>query len=153
MTTQDYLDAIGDYFGEPRVALVLKHLGIEKTPKKPRGERSVNFSSESLGVEIAFTDEGSLDVPNPRYPEGALVLSSVRFYGPGSREFKQYTGRLPHELSFDMRLADVSKLLGAPAFSNEFIGTYRWDLQHHCIFVDCEVGKKVTQICVQLPVA
>jgi hypothetical protein len=153
MTTQYYLDAIGDYLGEPRVASVLKHLGIEKPPKKPRGERSVNFPSAPLGVEIAFTDEGSLDVPNARYPEGALVLSSVRFYGPGSNEFKPYPGTLPYELSFDMRLADVSKRLGAPAFSNEFIGTYRWDLQRHCIFVDCEVGMKITQICVQLPVA
>ena len=153
MKTQDYIDAVGDYFGEPRVATLLKHLGVDKKPKISRGERSTNFVCKPLGVEISFTNESSLDVSNARYPDGAVVLSSVRFYGPGSEEFEQYSESLPHALSFEMGVADVSKRLGNPAFSNEFIGTYRWDLPRHCIFVDCEEGKKITQVCVQLPVA
>lgn len=153
MTTQDYLNAIGDYFGGSCVDFVLNHLGIDETPKIPRGERSANFVAMSLGVEIAFTDEGSLDVPSERYPDGALVLSSVRFHGSGENGFKAYDGSLPHDLSFEMGLGEASRRLGPPAFSNEFIGIYRWDLQNYCVFVDCEVGKKITQICVQLPVA
>ena len=90
---------------------------------------------------------------NPsKYPDGAIVLSSVRFYAEANGAFKKYQGQLPRGIQANMDLKDVARLLGEPFFANDYIGVYRWDGGQHCVFVDCEEGQKITQVCVQLPV-
>ena len=153
MQTQNYIDAIGHYYGEPQIEVLLTHVGAVKQPKIKRGERSANVVNETLGIELAFTHADMLDVVNPsKYPDGAIVLSSVHFYADAYGAFKKYHGELPHGIQTNMGLKDVIKLLGEPSFANEYIGVYRWDRGQHCVFVDCEVGQKITQVGVQLPV-
>lgn len=153
MTSSELMEALGQYDPEPGVIGVLAMMGAPRVPKIKRGERSSNLTNSAHGVEVTFTNSDLLDVPKREYPEGAMVFSSVRFYGDGHAAFKKYVGQLPYGIEFGMKLADVRRLLGKTGFESEDLGLFRWDLTDHCVFVDCGSDQAVNLVTVQLPVA
>ncbi|KAI1695674.1 DNase CdiA [Ditylenchus destructor] len=94
-------------------------LEIVEKPQLPKGDDTAYLVSEQRGVELTFVDERYLDAPPTReYPEGALVLNNVRFYGVAGSRFKRFDGELPHGLAFGQTLDQLKAKLGATTWES-----------------------------------
>lgn len=125
---------------------------MQEKPKIPKGDVDAYVKNHDEGVELTFTDERALDVKAGReYPEGALVLSNIRFYGAPTNDFKIFNGILPMSLSFgDIKEKLLEKLM-SPAWLNSKQSSMRWDFEGYCLFCDFDADQKLDTICIQLP--
>ena len=97
----DHLTSLlGRYFDEPEISGFLSDIGVTAIPKLKRGDSTAIVSNGASGIEVTFRDADALDVKTKVYPEGAPVLSSVRFYGIKTDNFAPYTSQLPVAAAF-----------------------------------------------------
>ena len=155
MTKEDIFAAIGCFFNEAPVTQLLTQFDISEKPRLPRNDDVAYLSDKVKGIEVAFTDASTLDEPFASarsYPEGALVLTSVDFFGRPGRKFAVYQGELPVELRFGMSRKDVEKLLG-PADDEAMDGDIaKWIDGHKCLV--CEFDEDaLTQVSCQMALA
>ncbi|WP_067065001.1 hypothetical protein [Roseateles chitosanitabidus] len=144
---------LGSYHGEPAIAELLTLLGIDAAPRLKRGDSSAFLLKRELGVELTFVRERDLDVPPAReYPEGALVLDNVRFYGPGLKTFQAFGGRMPDGLAFGRTLDDLRGVFGEPAWHCSDLNRARWDREGHAVFAGFDDTGRSDVLAVQLPV-
>lgn len=110
----NYSEKIGLYYGEPLLADLLSQLNISEKPKLERGDDTAYVSNHALGVELTFKDEHALNQPRREYPEGALVLSNMRFYGVPTEGFSVFRGALPRGIQFGATRQQVISAFGTP---------------------------------------
>ncbi|MDI3722975.1 hypothetical protein QK353_13700 [Pseudomonas aeruginosa] len=77
----EYINFLGYYYGEEELNLLLNALAIAEAPVLPRGDTDTYLLKESAGIELTLSDAESLKFPERDYPDGALVLTNVRYYG------------------------------------------------------------------------
>jgi hypothetical protein len=153
MSDHKFISVLGKYFGEAELTSFLAEFEITDKPKLKRGDTTAHLSNESLGVELTFRDADALRVKTRNYPDGALVLSNVRFYGDNSSTYKPFAEPLPLGVVFgDSKSALLSKL-GEPARDNERLKLMRWDLQGFCAFASLSEAGVLETFDIQLPVA
>ncbi|WP_343628426.1 hypothetical protein [Roseateles sp.] len=135
MDFSEIASRLGYYFGEREVSELVNALEIVEKPQLPKGDDTAYLVSEQRGVELTFVDERYLDAPPTReYPEGALVLNNVRFYGVAGSRFKRFDGELPHGLAFGQTLDELKAKLGATTWESSDSDRARWDQPDHLIF-------------------
>lgn len=152
MNNTNYISLLGQYYGEPELATFLTKLGVSKPPKLPRGEADVCVECKAHGVEITFRSEHSLDIAFREYPEGALVLSSILFYGIKYDGYDVCQFSLPLNLLFKMGRDAVTMLLGKHQWENANRTSLRWDRERHCVFAHFDKQGHLERLRVQLPV-
>ncbi|QEI07094.1 hypothetical protein FXN63_15545 [Pigmentiphaga aceris] len=142
---------LGNYHGEDSIERLLDTLGIVDVPKLKRGDEDAYVKNRNAGVELTFTDEDTLDAVPRQYPEHALVLTNIRFYGPGaSKKFENFTAALPSGLIFDMCYQDAVHVLGPEGGNDPDKTLVRWDLPDHVLFADFNDEDKLKVVSVQL---
>lgn len=146
----NYEDLLGQYFGENELSFFLNTFGINKIPKIPKNETSINISVMDKGIEFCFENHDALDVSFRSYPEGAKVLSAIFFYGSENENHKIYTNQLPKNLTFDMHDINVIDVLGTPKKINSGGDSMRWDSQYYCVFAEFDAKKKLIELVIQL---
>jgi hypothetical protein len=154
-TTQNdkFISKLGKYFGETELSLFLTELEITGKPKLKRGESTTHLSNESHGIELTFRDTDTLRVNTRDYPDGALALCNVRFYGTQIGSYQPFVGQLPFGVIFgDSKSALLSKI-GVPAEDDEDLRLLRWDFQGFCAFAKLGKSGDLRVFGVQLPVA
>ncbi len=148
----DLVNLLGRYFGEPEIAQFLSDFNITAVPKLKRGDITVTVSNKESGIEATFRDADALDVQTREYPEGALVLSNVRFYGVETDDFAPYTGPLPLGVTFGASKQKLIDRLGAPARDNLRLRQVRWDFETYCVFARFGDTDDMIIFGIQLPV-
>lgn len=146
--------AIGSHFGEESLRQFLDELRVEGVPKVPKGDDTTFLKKAENGLELTFADERFMTVKLKQYPEGALVLSNVRFYGAGAgaEGFDAYAGELPYGLKFGATLDDLTNALGTPGWKSPNGKRVRWDQDGHAVFATLGEDAKLQILAVQLPV-
>ncbi|WP_431103438.1 hypothetical protein [Roseateles noduli] len=154
MNIDTLLRALGSYFGEASLALFLHSVAVDGAPELPEGDDTTFLKKAEAGLELTFTGEQFMTVKLRKYPEGALVLTNVRFYGAGAgaEDFCPYTGELPYGLDFSATLDDLMKVLGAPGWKGPNGHRFRWDRDGHALFATLGAGGELQILAVQLPV-
>jgi hypothetical protein len=117
---------LGRHSEEDQVRKLLTFFSITTKPKLPRNETDAYASAPLSGIELTFTVESEIQSAE-RYPEGALVLVNVRFYGVATGEFVPYAGELPNGLRFGLSKAELIARMGEPSWTNESLRRFRWD--------------------------
>lgn len=143
---------LGSYYGEPALQSFLADLQISEAPKVPKGETTAFLNRADLGIELTFTDERYLDNPTRAYPEGALVLENIRFYGVQTPDFQVFTGTLPQGLKFGATMKQLGAELGEPDWFDEDLGKARWDRADHAVFVGLDEQGRSDVYALQTPV-
>ena len=133
-----YVRSLGLHLGDTNIEPLLAALEVSQTQKLKRGEEIVNVSKKSLGVEVVFRLESTLPVSHKLYPEGALVLSNVSFYGQPKNGFSIFAGSLPLSLVFGASKKELHEKFGVPAWDDDDLGASRWDFDTGCLFADFE---------------
>lgn len=141
---------LGKYFGEQPIGELLTHFAIAGAPKLKKGEDTAYLSSLERGVELTFVDSESLD-DAAKYPDGALVLGNIRFYGIPGHKFSPYVGGLPAGLKFGETKDDVQLRLGAPNWSGLNGSKLRWNLASVRLIVSFDANGKAEIISLDLP--
>lgn len=117
MQKEEMFVAIGRYFGETEITELMQKLDLIGKPKRKRGEDDAYVMAPDIGIELGFTDEEALEPPlldAREYPDGALVLTNVEFFGRRSGNYIPHSGNLPDGLIFGMTKQEVQNLFGAP---------------------------------------
>lgn len=136
MDLSNVTQLLGAFYPEAQLKQFLGLLGFSEKPQLPRDSTSTHLLRYDLGIEIILTGERYLDKPLRDYPEGALVLENISFYGAKSSEFSQFNGILPHGLQYGLTLKQLSAVFGEPAWFDEELAKARWDLAEYAVFVD-----------------
>jgi len=123
----NYAEKIGLYYGEPQLEDLLSKLNISAKPKLKRGDDTTYLSSHELGVELTFEDADSLSQPRREYPDGALVLSNIRFYGVPTGLFSAFKGTLPRGIQFGTKRQELISALGEPDWAAPSGRKFRWE--------------------------
>jgi hypothetical protein len=92
------------------------------------------LNNHRLGVELTFYPESRVKIRLREYPEGALVLYNIRFYGRKARLFRPFEGQLPLGLQFGASKDSLIKDCGPPDTEIPDLGLMRWDRQCHSLF-------------------
>lgn len=157
----DYVKYLGLYYGEEALEPLLAKWGFKKAPKLEKGDTATYLTSKELGVELCFDDERVVKIPGKEIPEGALVVSNIRFYVKGRAGYKPYQGALCPEITPSSTKPDVRRVLGmpnAPAYSSagellpgENDRIMRWDRADHCFFIAFTSEGEISNLGIQLP--
>lgn len=95
----------------------MRHLKVAGKPEVDDDDGDVGFfSAKTQGIELAFRNEAVLDgrcQAGKTFPEGAMILTNVEFYGCFGSAFDPYTGALPDALVFGMDRRSVEASPGA----------------------------------------
>lgn len=126
MNTVDIENCLGRHSEEDLVRKLMMFFSIATKPKLPRKETDAYASAPASGIELTFTVESEIESAK-HYPEGALVLVNVRFYGVATGEFVPYSGELPKGLRFGSSKTELIARMGEPNWSNESLRRFRWD--------------------------
>jgi len=145
-----YYKFLGKFHGETDIVNLMNEFDITEKPKLPRGDIDAYLTNHKKGIDFTFTDERHLDVKAINYPEGALVLSNIRFNGVADKHYKKYDGTLPEGVSFGMSKLEVIKLMGNPVVGRRNL---RWDREGYCFFAEFDDADKLIEFAIQLPVA
>lgn len=143
---------LGAYFGEEPINNLLRELAVEGSPKLLKGEDTTFLHKSENGLELTLTGERFLTAPLREYPEGAVVLTNIRFYGEGVDGFKAYTGKLPYDLKFGENLTDLTNALGHPGWVSPNGRRFRWDQNGHAVFATLGADARLQMLAIQLPV-
>jgi hypothetical protein len=127
----------------------LDHFSIEGAPKLKKGEDTAYLSNPDRGVELTFVDAESLDDAS-RYPDGALVLANIRFYGIPGHAFSPYGGDLPDGLQFGEAKDELLQRLGTPSWVGMNGTKLRWDNNHVRLIVSLNESNKVEIVSLDL---
>ncbi len=147
----DYEGLIGLYFGESSLAAWLAHLGIRDTPRLERGEDTAYLSNKGLGIELTFEDSESLDEPDREYPDGALVLVNIRFYGTGIGDFSPFDGELPRGLEFGVNQSELVERFGRPDWVSASGKKLSWEKPDCWFQVNLDKDNRVEIVSLQRP--
>jgi hypothetical protein len=159
-----YTKYLGRYFTEKEIYELLNLFSISEEPKISKGDTTGHVSSMKNGIELTFRDEKYLKNKNNTYPEGAAVLSNIRFVGHGTNEFSKYSGKLYETISFESsKKTDLIKAFGYPSDPKykkngklevgEDDSLMRWDKDGYCFFADFDGANKLIEFAIQLPIA
>jgi hypothetical protein len=147
------INYLGFYYGEKELELLFTELAIKAAPKIKRDEITTHSVSKELGVVLTFRRERFLDVQLREYPEGALVLSNILFYGVKNPTCKVWKGKLPYDVTFGQNKDALIKRLGVPEIDDSEMNIMRWDKEGHAVFADMNDDLALEIFSVQLPVA
>ncbi|AHB57783.1 TPA: hypothetical protein ACRND3_006471 [Pseudomonas aeruginosa] len=139
----EYINFLGYYYGEEELNLLLNALAIAEVPVLPRGDTDTYLLKESAGIELTLSDAESLKFSERDYPDGALVLTNVRYYGKKIGEFSIFQGALPYGIKFGQTKPDLISLLGEPEWKNPDESRLRWVRGSHRIHVTLDNDGKV----------
>ncbi|MHA7116290.1 hypothetical protein ACX0KM_19360 [Pseudomonas promysalinigenes] len=142
---------LGTYYGEEKLGNLLKSLNIIEQPILPRGETDTYLSKETAGTELTFSDSESLVSPERDYPDGALVLVNIRYYGREIGKFSIYQGALPYGIKFGLKKPALLTLLGEPEWKNPEESRLRWARENHRVHVTLSHNGEVAVVSVGLP--
>lgn len=148
----DYSQVLGLYFGEPELATWLQEQEIKGTPVLPRGDFDAYLSKATAGIELIFTDSEAVTSPERNYPDGALVLSNISFYGEATDDFSVFTGKLPSGISFDLTSSDLIDKLGTPEWKSPRGNRIRWDMGRYRLHVTLGADNCASIVSVGLPI-
>jgi hypothetical protein len=123
----NYAGKIGLYYGEPQLEDLLLKFHISEKPKLAQGDDTTYLSNRELGLELTFEDADSLEQPFREYPDGALVLSNIRFYGTSSEDFSPFKGELPNGIQFGTKRQELISTLGNPDWTGMLNTKLRWN--------------------------
>jgi hypothetical protein len=161
MTILDYVKYLGLYHGEEALQPLLSQLGLAKAPKLAKGDITTHLSAKALGVELCFRDERFVKIPDKQFPEGALVLSNITFYGEGHSGYKTYADVIFPGITWGSTKPEVLRAFGipnAPSFSTtgellpgEDDWNMRWDRADHCLFFTFTDEGQISDAAIQLP--
>jgi len=146
-----HFEYLGYYYGETKLDSLLAALDINDAPILPRGDTDTYLSNEMTGIELTFSDSESLSTSQRDYPDGALVLVNVRYYGRKIEAFSVYQGRLPYGLTFGLKKSELISLLGAPEWRNPEEIRLRWIRGNHRIHVTLSKNEGAIIVSVGLP--
>lgn len=141
---------LGKYFTEEPIGELLMHFAIAGVPNLKKGDDTAYLSSMERGVELTFVDSESLDGA-AQYPDGALVLGNIRFYGIQGHKFSPYVGELPADLKFGETKDQVQLRLGAPSWSGLNGSKLRWNREGIRLIVSFDDKGKVEIVSLDLP--
>ncbi|MDH0090947.1 hypothetical protein N7373_05775 [Achromobacter mucicolens] len=147
----EYINFLGYYYGEEELNPLLNALAIAEVPVLPRGDTDTYLLKESAGIELTLSDAESLRFPERDYPDGALVLTNVRYYGKKIGEFSIFQGALPCGIKFGQTKADLISLLGEPEWKNDDESRLRWVRGSHRIHVTLDRDGKAIILSGGLP--
>ena len=142
---------LGFYYGEDKLENLLKSFNISEQPTLPRGETDAYLLKEASGIELTFSDSESLNSPERNYPDGALVLVNIRYYGRKIGKFSIYQGALPYGIKFNLKKPVLLTLLGEPEWKNPEESRLRWIRENHRIHVTLSQNEEVAIVSVGLP--
>lgn len=142
---------LGYYYGETNIDTLLAALGINEPPILPRGDNNAHLSNEIKGIELTFSDSESLSTPQRDYPDGALVLANIRFYGRKIEEFSIYQGELPYGIRFGLNKSELISLLGEPEWRNPEENRLRWIRGNHRVHVTLSKSEEAVIVSAGLP--
>ena len=142
---------LGIYSGEANLGDLLKSLNIHEQPILARGETDTYLSKETAGIELTFSDSETLKSPERDYPDGALVLVNIRYYGKQIGQFSIYQGVLPYGIKFGLKKAALLTLLGEPEWKNPQESRLRWIRENHRVHVTLSHNEEVAVVSVGLP--
>lgn len=148
----NYADKIGLYFGEPQVEDLLSQLNISSKPKLKRGDDTTYLSNHELGVELTFKDAESLEQPRREYPDGALVLSNIRFYGVPTGSFSAFKGELPRGIKFGTKRKELLSTLGEPDWTSLSGDKLSWEREVVWLQVNMNDKDEVEIVLLQHPI-
>lgn len=161
MSILNYVKFLGNYYGEQQFNDLLLGFGISKPPKIDRGDITTYLSAKKIGVEFCFRDEKYINNPQKSFPEGALVVSNIRFYGFGVTGYGSYQGAIFSDVTLKSQKKEIIELIGlpnAPKFSEtgeplpgENASVFRWDRSDHCLFFAFSKDGAIRNVAIQLP--
>ena len=118
---------LGKYYDQPDVDTLLSNFEIKEKLKLKKGEVDAYLSSKKHGIEITFSIESSLkERTQTTYPDGALVITNIRFYGVSTSDFDVYQGVLPSGIFFRNSKKELESTLGTSSWRNPILNSYRW---------------------------
>ncbi len=147
-----HFEYLGCYHGETKLDALLAALDINEPPILPRGDTDTYLSNEAAGIELTFSDSASLSAPQRDYPDGALVLVNIRYYGRRLDEFSIYQGNLPYGLTFGLNKYELIALLGEPEWRNPEGFRLRWIRGHHRVHVTVSKSERAIIVSLGLPI-
>ena len=147
----NYISLLGQYFGQPVINTWLTQIEISATPRLKRGDDTAYLSNNSLGIELTFVDSESLTQRQWDYPDGALVLLNIRFYGLNTDDFSVYQGELPFGISFKDKKSDLVAKFGEPNWVNSPGTKLRWDISGCWLLASLNDSDEVEIVSLQLP--
>jgi hypothetical protein len=150
--TTDFVSVLGTYWDEAPLRALLTSLGISGAPRVDRGDKSGFLQADALGIELTFYREEAIKVKLRDYPEGALVLYNVRFYGEKSGTRQPYGDALPFGLRFGASRDSLIQDLGPPDWDGPHIPAMRWDTERYSLFANLRGDGTLASLSVQLPV-
>lgn len=153
MNLSNVTSLLGSYYPEAQLRKFLETLGFSEKPQLPKGSMSTHLIREDLGIEITLTGERYLDNPERTYPEGALVLKNIRFYGAGDPDYSPFYGILPHGLQFGSTLEQIYPLIGKPDWFDEDLAKARWKLSDHAVFANFNKNGQSRVYSFQMPIS
>lgn len=134
-------------------SLILK-LGIKSQHVRlTRGEYSVNFPIHGYGVELVFSEPADFSVAEP-INEGAVIFSTVFFYGDNAHGYSRFEGVLPMNLEFTFSRGEVRQIFGNPEFSSPILPIDRWTWKNLKLAIDfTEDESRIVSVSVGYPKA
>lgn len=157
----DCVNFLGMYWNEPELQPLLDEFAVNKPPKIAKGETDGRLLLKKSGVELIFTDERSVKVPNKNFPEGAMVLSNITFYLTATNGYKVYSGHLPDGIKPNVTKNEVLNAFGLPnnlkysptgqLLPDQDDWIMRWDKQGFVIFFTFTDEGIATDLALQLP--
>lgn len=144
---------LGAFYPEVSLKQFLDGLGFLGIPTLPRDSTSTYLLRHDLGIEITLTGERYLDNPSRVYPEGAIVLENVRFYGAENSSFTKFGDELPHSLQFGLTLKQLSGVLGDSIWFDEELAKARWDFEGYTMAADFDEHGCADVYSFQMPIS
>jgi hypothetical protein len=120
---------LGKDIRSPEVLGFLAAVDPAKTVRRENGE--LRWFSRQAGLQVNAERQG---------------IKTLFFYGEGSDGCRQYAGRLPHALRFDMGFAEMAEAIGQPGAANSEGGQY-WRLDGYTLVASVK-GGRIESFCV-----
>ena len=146
----NFKNFLGRCLAEKPIDDLLVHFAIAKKPKRHKGSDTAYVSNLELGVELTFIDCESLDDASG-YPDGALVLANIRFYGIPNHEFSKYAGDLPEGIQFGETKDEILRRLGEPNWTGMDGAKFRWNQEATRLLVSFDDEDRVDIVSLDLP--
>ncbi|WP_449432743.1 hypothetical protein [Pseudomonas putida] len=147
----EHFEYLGSYYGENKLDSLLTTFKINETPILLHGDTDTYLSKEIEGIELTLSDSASLTSQERDYPDGALVLVNIRYYGKQIGEFSIYQGSLPYGIKFGLTKAELISLLGEPEWKNPEESRLRWIRGNHRVHVTLNKSGETVIVSVGLP--
>lgn len=126
INSEEVIALLGLAHNDAGVRQILEKFGLGAAKLKlKRGEADLNLEAIKFGAELIFSDPTLYDAPSS-FPEGGLIFSGALLMSEGHEGYKQFSGKLPDDLRFQMSRQETRNLLGAPEWINPHLPLDRW---------------------------